>query len=280
VSAKRGGRSTLKAFVQSWLAKPFADVSHRITFAVLRAHCLDYKIGTVPSYHATLMMTTDVQSDGFYWLVRAWSYRATSWLIKYGFVESWPELARAEQQVFNGINDDKFVIHRNWIDSGDGKRTEEVYYECAKRRGFRRPLKGVWQYRGGSMVSPLKIQHRGLRGWNIDSAQAFDHLFGVRMEIPAGQPGHWGLPSDIDTDYLRSIATWKRREEKKDGREIKYWKASDESIEHYGDLEKYQVAAAAQMNFEFLEPPAANASRSERGRFVDQYGRPFLVTER
>ena len=266
--------------MQSWLAQPFVELTNRVTFETLREHCLNYRAGTVPSDHACLLMTTDVQSNGFYWLVRAWSYNATSWLIRWGFVEAWHALARVEQQVFPGLNEDRFIIFQNWIDSGDGNRSEEVYYECAKRKGFRRPLKGAWQYRGGSMVWPLKVEHRGLRGWNIDSAQAFDHLFNVRMEIPRGQPGHWALPSDVDTDYLRSLATWKKREERRDGRTVKYWKASDETIEHFGDLEKYQVAAAAQQNFEFLEAPTANEGRSDRGRFVDQYGRPFLVTER
>ena len=283
IEATKGGLEKIKAWVQGWLAKPFALTSRRATFEELRSHCQPYKSGTVPANVATLVMTTDVQQPGFYWLIRAWSYHATSWLIRYGFAESWEALHVIEQSIFRGPNGEHFRIDQNWIDSGDGKRTEEVYLACAKKRGFRKPLKGQHQYRSGSMVWPLKVTHYGLLGWNIDAGQAFDHLFDTRLQIAPDDPGYWALPDDVGNDYLRSLATWRRREERdKHGRLQMRWKPSDQDIEHYGDLEKYQVAAAAQLNFEFLEPPTPGPGPKQTGRqrFVDPYGRPFLITER
>ncbi|QDU61244.1 Phage terminase large subunit (GpA) [Planctomycetes bacterium Pan216] len=264
----QGDLEELRAFINSWTCEPWEVRSRASDEDEIRTHIQDYKIGTVPGPTLSLISTVDVQHNGLWFVVRAWSYLASSWLVDYGFLEGWDALDELFQLTYEGTDGEIHTIRTCWIDSGDGTRTDEIYEYCAKHRGFCVPLKGSRQYGLKGLLQPMKLQYRQLEGWMIDAGQARDRLYDSRLNVTCGAPGYWAIPLDVGEDYLKSIVSWKREEEedRKTGEKRHRWVSVSKTFEHLADCEVYQEAAAARYKFAMRRPGGAKRRPRSLGR--------------
>ena len=108
----------------------------------------------------------------------------------------------------------------------------------------------------------MKIPEFGLLGWHIDKGQACDQFYDRRLRIKRGDPGFWEFASDVGGDYIQSIMSFERKEEKdKFGRTVHLWGSIDREHEHIADIEIYGEAAAAYYQFALTEPPVEKVAR-------------------
>jgi len=152
---KSGDPKQLQGFINSSLAEPWKKtVAKKTESQIMRAKCA-LPPQTVPEQAVALTCGVDVQKFGFWFVVRAWSWDFTSWLIHYGFLPTWESL---EQLLFEtrypiqGASR-KAGIWRAAIDTGGGKfedlsMTEKAYW-WIRANGFGRGC-NCWGTKGAS----------------------------------------------------------------------------------------------------------------------------------
>lgn len=233
----QGSHDQLRDFLNSTMAEPWINQGKRLITEELVVHVGMYQTDQCGPEPIALIVTVDVQENGFFYVIRAWTYRAASRLVRYGFLQTWQDVAGLFDQVFEDDEKKRLKITHCLVDSG--ARTGEVYEFCARTGAT--PIKGNKQYSQASMVVPGKA----FSGLVIDKGQAADQLYHFRMMIRPGDPGFWELPRDVGVDYLDSILVYEKQERRtKTGKVVIEWKSKNESIEHYADCEIYQEAAA------------------------------------
>lgn len=272
VRAKHESQDALRAFVNSWLCRAWKVARRAATIEEMDAHQGDYLLGSVPENNAKLIATVDVQLDGCYYVVRAWGYGATSWLISYGYAMDWQHLETILRSPYASTDGNQHH-HVSAVLIDSGYRTQEVYQWCLARAGWAIPIKGEHQYKQAGMVSVGRLSDIGIPFWRIDAGQARDQLYDHQLRVKRGDPGFWAVPRDIGKDFAKSLAAWRREEEKDDtGRVKMIWRSFDKDAEHWADCEVYQVAAASVYKFAFMarpapekrDTPAATTTRSPR----------------
>jgi len=258
LKAKAGTQADLQAFYNGWLALPWQQETRLTSHEEVLSHIGDYHAGSVPGESLGLICTVDVQELGMFFVIRAWSYHATSWLIRFGFIESFAQLDDVLSQSYRSLDGNiSYRVKLCLIDCG--YRTSEVYEYCAKRFPFCQPMRGESsnQYRQTAMVTIGKVPDLNLPVWRIDSGQAFDQLFERRLRIKPTDAGGWQIYSNIEGDYVKGLCCWVKKQEKTKTGFLKYhWESLSRNYEHSGDLEKYQEAAAFHYGFSFINPPS------------------------
>jgi phage terminase large subunit GpA-like protein len=264
-------KGKIHSYQNSWLSIAFRRESRKVTGEEIWKHSrgTNYLLGSVPGACLALLGTVDVQIDHFWFVIRAWGWNASSWLVHYGRAETWAALESVmKASTYEGANGELHTVKSVWVDSGF--RTAEVYEECIKRRWV--PIKGQPGRHGGAFLWELVAIKDRLKGFNIDSDAAFDKLYESRILISPDTPGYWHLPENIRGDYVRSLAGPKKESEVNDkGETISIWKKGDFS--HLADCEKYQEAAAFKYGFAFKrnQPTQQQAPRLA-GRAMDGPG--------
>ena len=225
-----------QAFVNSALAEPWAQKIQSSTESqILKARC-DLPYQTVPAEAVALTCGIDCQKFGFWFVVRAWAKDYTSWLIHYGFLATFEDIAQLLfGTVYPGEAGGDHRIWRAALDSGGGDTdegltmTEQVYFwvrDHAVGRSCR-----VWATKGSSNPIPGAVARYGetrdktpsgkpLRGGLqlvlIDTSQLKDSLF-TRLENAAGggtfQPAY--LHSGVGQDYANQITAEEKRRDRR-----------------------------------------------------------------
>jgi len=202
----------LQGFVNSSLAEPWKVVvvtSDRIH--ILKARC-ELAPQTVPETTVALTAGIDPQKYGFWFCVRAWSRAFTSWLIHYGFLGDWNEVATLLFETAYPVAgfDRSLRIWRAAIDTGGGKfdegmsMTEEAYF-WIRKNGFGRGAR-VWATKGSSKPLTGKI-----------------HLGKMLDKTPSGKPIPGGLqPILIDTDKAKDMVYYRLGQAMEDGAQSAY----------------------------------------------------------
>lgn len=250
VDATRQGIGSLKNFIQGWEARAWKATAADMQPSEIEAHCGSYRIGQLVVNPIAIMAGVDVQKDHFWYVVRAYSYLAESWLVKYGRLDSFEALIELLRLDYHGPGGEVHKVNLCCIDSGDGNRQEEIYDFCIKMYPLCQPIKGAHQFSLSSVIRPSRIPNRGdMQLWNIDKGHAMGSLFEQRLRIKYADPGHWWLPrrEDIGDDYMRSATSWKFMEEKGKGyfgANRKRWVSTSDTFEHLFDCESYLEAAA------------------------------------
>ena len=258
----------LMNFINSWLAEPWEDKASRMKSDIVLAKRMPYEQGCVFEQAQLLTLGADVQLNHFWWGVRAWGPKLTSWLVDYGRAETWAEIENIIYRPYPSSQGEVFYINLACIDSG--YNTDEVYQFCALHQDVCLPTKGSSQAMR-SRYSVTKLEKIfGLLLYMFDPNQFKDFISG-RLSIPAGSPGSWNVYQDCDRRYADMICAEQKVEKKdKKGRITYEWQPiSSHAQNHMLDVEVNCALAAEVAGVRYLvEPeliqPAAQMKEIER----------------
>ncbi|CVK18472.1 hypothetical protein SPSPH_045440 [Sporomusa sphaeroides DSM 2875] len=246
--------SNLMNFVNSWLAEPWENKASRLKSDIVLEKQLDYEQGRVFDKAQLLTLGVDVQLNHFWWGVRAWGPKLTSWLVDYGRVETWAEIENIIYRPYPTTLGEAYYINLACIDSG--YNTDEVYQFCAEHQGICLPTKGS--------SKPLKARYTvtkldkffGLLLYNFDPNQFKDFIAG-RLTVPAGAPGSWNVYQGCDRRYADMICSEQKIEQKdKKGRVTYEWQPiSSHAQNHMLDVEVNCALAAEIAGVRYLVEP-------------------------
>lgn len=153
--------SKLKDFCNNHKAEPWKlTVISKSMAQILDARVPDLAPQTVPEVAIALTCGIDVQLYGFWFVVRAWTAQLTSWLIHYGFMDTWNAIDNLLYDTAYPVagTGRAMRIFRVCIDTGGGKKyedmtmTDEIYYWLLRNRG--RGGVSVWGTKGASAPLP------------------------------------------------------------------------------------------------------------------------------
>lgn len=217
--------SKWKEFYNGYLAEPYRPVVIVTTEArilALREPTLPPR--TVPRAAVGLTAGIDVQKRGFWFAVRAWAATLESWLVDYGYVLTWDDVANI---IFGGYPQEEtgevLPVWRAGIDTGGGQaeegkdwtRTEEVY-QWVRSQGAGRAFatKGMSQTRGIQRVRASTLDKMpkgrpipGGLGLFLINTDAFKRLIFARMEPDTSQPLR--LHAEVGQDYAEQLTAEK-----------------------------------------------------------------------
>lgn len=264
VRASRAGLDEFKAFIQGW--EGIASVANVQVFDrdVIGTHILDYRQGdrmndrpVVPSDDFELIGAVDMQQDSFYYVLRAFEPGATSFLVEQGHgLRTGGNLdALGELMLRTYVDKDgRPVFVKKWM-VDCGYDTQAVLEFCATRPRVCQAIRGGHQYRQLAILraTTIMIRSRGHRGtvWVIDKGKALDYLYRNLLQVTKGMRGYWGIPQDVDPDYIVAMAAWRK---KRVAVNKIAWVSTDEINEHYGDCESYLAAYAAYADYQRKQP--------------------------
>lgn len=225
----KADKNKLKDFYNKHRAEPWKLViMSKSESQILSARC-DLPPQVVPESAIALTCGVDQQKYGFWFGVRAWSMQLTSWLIHYGFLDTWPALEKLLFETFYPVaNTGRTMrIFRACLDTGGGEKskdmsmTDEAYYWIIKNRG--RAGVALWGTKGASHPMPdvLKIGSEilstasgkklpaAVRIITIDTQRVKDQ-YHQALELAMSEdtrnlPGAAFLHSGVGADYAAQI---------------------------------------------------------------------------
>lgn len=217
----------LQVFINNALGEHWKR--HKITHTEdeLRAAETDIEFGIVPDAADCIIVTTDMQQAGFWYLVRAWQAALKqSWLIECGQLATWDDLSDLIfERTWAKKDGESFGVWRAGIDIGGTKdeeslvsRTEEAYdwYIQNHYRARRR----MYLCKGSSRSMPTKvnvgkilettpsgkkINRYGLQVLELNTPvlkRLFQH--GIKQAIEKGSQAAY-LHKDMPPQYYRHI---------------------------------------------------------------------------
>lgn len=168
-----------------------------------------------------LTLGADVQKRGIYYVVRAWGYNSTSWLVDDGYLTGetefdavWVAMGELLRSTYRDM-----PIRRAFIDSGyrpgdEYRRPDHaVYTFCRRHHGIAFPTKGYAEAAVPVRSSLIdynvggKVIKNGIRLFHIDTDHFKRWLHG-RVRWPSDdEPGGWYLHEGIGEEYCRQIVS-------------------------------------------------------------------------
>ena len=248
-------------FVNGWLAEPWVNQTATFKSDIVLSRQASHERGAVPEGALMLVMGIDVQIDCFWWIVRAWGERMTSWLVDYGRCETWAELDDVVDREFRTVRMEPMQIFFGLIDSGD--RTDEVYEYCSTRPGLILPCKGSSNRMLRGPISESQVEKSGfgdLRLLMVDT-HYYKNFISGRLSRPASEPGAFMVFHEeraAEGGWLRAYAEQLCAEHlveevDKKGRKKEVWQpVTTNAPNHLLDCEVYGVAAAERAGVRFL----------------------------
>jgi phage terminase large subunit GpA-like protein len=243
VDAKRSPE-TLQTWVNTALGETWVERGDAPTHERVMSMRGDYQSREVPAGALLLTAGVDVQKDRLYYVVKAWGYGMSSWLVEFGTLfgetdqpEVWAQLENVLSTEYGGHG-----IRMTLVDSG--YRPEAVYAFC---RAFpaAMPSKGHDELSQPVRMSRVDVTFRGVtikngvKLWHVHSSW-FKGMIHGRIDWPQDSPGAWHLPLDVSDDYARQIVA-ESKITLPSGKVI--WKRHDRE-NHALDAEVYAAAAA------------------------------------
>lgn len=260
--------SKLMNFTNSWQGWIFEEVALSTTEDVLERARSDYERATIPEPKALwLTAGVDVQRDYLRFVVRAWAAGERSWLVEWGRVEEWEDLAEVLlRQSWPRRDAEPLRVRAALIDSGF--RTDEVYEFCRRFHGFCRPVKGAatGQYRTRGVPwwtttierSPRgKVLPAGLTLVIAESSYYKDQLARF-MRTPEGEPGAWRVPRETDREYDSEVLSEHKatlRDRRRGGSYEEWQLKPGMTHNHYLDCEVYAMCAAEVLGVQRVRMP-------------------------
>lgn len=242
----------LHDFYNHYLGLPFVRRATSITVDDLvrvQNESPEYRLYTPESWIAPaefklVLMTTDVQGDGFWWAQRGVCLDESSYLIDYGPATSWDDLMHLANRTYVLPSGEKLGVYKALIDSGFmAKRIAGVYDFCLASGGRFMPVQGRSVVHG--MFQPIREAIFDHKGVFINGVQIRDDLFKEELYIRRIKqrvgPG-WFLPKNLD-EYYRKQLTDEQLREKRTARGTTVMEWGDSGNNHLGDVEKYMLGA-------------------------------------
>lgn len=241
----KGGRQ-LRAWLYEWLAEPWREKVESLALDIFEDNRGEYYHGenwtTRPGYAeiyqdagAIPIMTVDVQLNHFWYVVRVWAPDGSSGLLAYGQAETWAEVDKISRD---------YGTYAVFVDSGDGKRTFEVYGACAEydlipTKGSAGKLNQPYVERSINPELGRAVGHYQLPLIVFD-ADVFKDI--LTEMIKGTRPQPWLIPKDAGRDYTGQMVT----EERTDAG----WRpVKSHADNHLWDCEVMQAVAAARLGF-------------------------------
>lgn len=244
----------LHNFINSWLAEPYEDKQMSLDTEMVLSKQTDLEVGIVPNEAQLLTAGVDVQKDSFYWTIRAWGPRFTSWNIAHGQCLGWQDVEVVMNREWKKANYERMIVSLCAIDSGD--QTDMVYDICAANPDWTIPVKGsstplMMPYQI-STISKANSKAVGMRLVKVDSHQ-YKTMIANRINKPNGR-GSWMLYKDCDRDYAEQIASEQRISELRGKNRVWVWvQKVSHAANHYLAAEAYCFCAADLMGARFME---------------------------
>lgn len=217
---------------------------------------------TVPALAVALTCGIDMQSYGYWYIVRAWARNYTNWLIDYNLLDSFADVeellwGEASWYPIEGSNI-RMRIWRAGLDTGGSKinpdvsMTDQAYLWLQQHRMKRAPK--VWGTKGASGAldrmmkrgselrstpngRPLK---NGFRVWHLDTDKFKDMLHDRFERVAESEPGAAYLHEKTGMDYVRQILAEHKKQDR-DGNTGWHKTGKDN---HYLDCEGIAAALA------------------------------------
>lgn len=258
----------LRSFVCDVLGETFEERSDKVQVAELlqKGRREDYG-ADMPHGVGVLVSSTDTQDDRL--IHSVWGYGAgeQSWLIDVRELEGDPRKGdvwivhdQELERVFKHRSGQTMKISRAVVDSG-GHATDAVYKYCAARRergvfavfGDRtqqKPLLGMPQRRNRyrAAVFPLCV----------DSGRA-DVLSRLRIREPGA--GFIHLPTHIEDEWLRQLASTRSIWRRSGGLLVREWTKAYHPRDHLFDMAVYGLAALRMLGPAFIQKLGARAAK-------------------
>jgi phage terminase large subunit GpA-like protein len=183
-----------------------------------------HKQGEMPNGVIKLTCGIDVQGNGFYYDVRGWGARATSWQIESGEIaghtnepEVWNDLANLLLGEWGGLPISLALIDSGFRPNKPNEGPVNVVYDfCRRFRRFVRPAKGYARLSAPIMRSRVKVTVPGARAPVALELVRLDTDFWKqrvheRLEWPEDQPGGFLLAADATDDYCKQLVSEVRK---------------------------------------------------------------------
>ena len=256
----KSSRRALMNFRNSWLAEPWEDSVEELTAPEIRAKKRAYFQASVPPPAHCLTAGVDVQSDHFWYVIRAWGQFGRSWLVRCGRSETWTHLnALMNQASYRAAGTDDVVpLKIVCVDAGFAGRADEVYEHCLRWR---------WQaVRGASRPSRLfqlskHVQPNGtVIGLALLDTDTLKSALHRRIRTSDEDPHAWQLPEDTPEEYFDHLTAEQLtlERDKTTGKYRRKWRVvADGRANHLFDCEVYALAGAQMLDLEniYLQPP-------------------------
>jgi phage terminase large subunit GpA-like protein len=246
-------------FVNGWLGEPWENEAMRLRSDVVLERQSKHPRGAVPDGARLLTCGIDVQMDHFWWAVRAWGPKLTSWLVDFGTCETWGELDEMLDREYAQAGQEPMQVHLAFIDSGD--RTDEVYEYCSTRPGLVFPCKGSSVRLQRAPITESKVEQddfSGMRLFILDGHYYKSFIAG-RLKKETDSPGSFNVyDSEDEIGWLRLYAEQLCSEQlvkviDSRGRESDEWRpVTSHAANHLLDAECYAIAAAERANVRYL----------------------------
>jgi phage terminase large subunit GpA-like protein len=220
----------------------------------------------VPAGAVALTMGIDVQMLGFYYVVRAWAKSGESWLVEYGWLDSWDDVERMAFDTTWPVDgmDEEMGIWRAGIDMGGAAEGQDKTQGWSQSEETKRWIlsledRGLDMDKVHAVKGASRAQDQVVRASKVgiepgvpakfqtpivirllDTVELKDQIAMVRLKKDSRQP-MW-LHRDVAEDYVKQITSEKRIPGKgKNGRAL--WDAGSRA-NHLLDCEVYAAACA------------------------------------
>ena len=232
-------------FVNSWLAEPWEDTRVRTSAETLLERQTEIPQYEVPPWAKIITGGVDVQTDCFYWTIRAFGDHITSQNIAHGKAYSWEEIEDAMNTGYLDNDGNQYVVSLCLIDSGFD--ADSVYDFCVDNEEWAMPVKGssrmMTTHFRISEIDRVTSKAHGKRLVMVDGDKYKD-MIAARMGKENGI-GAWMVYGGCDMEYARQCTSEHKVQEKRGGTVYNHWKPKGSHVDnHYLDCEVYALAAA------------------------------------
>lgn len=254
IGAKRGEPEELMNFINSWLAEPWEHTQIKMSGEKVLEKNGGYEEGIVPDKTILLTGGVDVQKDRFYYTIRAWGEKMTSYNIRHGVVETWAEIEDVMNISYCTNDGTEFFVNLCAIDSG--YNADETYDFCAKNSEWAVSIKG------SNTPLPTKYRHTkidredkgvfGISLYHVDGNFYKDFIAG-RLARKDDEDGGWYVYENTDIDYADQVTAEEKVLEKNGKKTIEVWKPKTAHADnHYLDCEVYAAFAADCLGIRYM----------------------------
>jgi len=243
----------LMNFVNSWLAEPWEQTQVKLNSEKVLSRTSGFEEGIVPDRTILLTGGVDVQKDRFYFTIRAWGEKMTSWNVRHGFCETWTEIEDIMNLPYYTKDRREYFVALCGIDSG--YNADDTYDFCIRNSEWAVAVKG------SSTEIPSKYRmtkiDREEKGWyNISLYLVYGHWYkdfiSNRLVRPVDQEGGWFVHEDCDAGYADQITAEQKVTVKRGGKEIDVWQLKTAHADnHYLDTEVYAAFAADRLGIRY-----------------------------
>lgn len=252
LTAKRSPEELMN-FVNSWLAEPWEHTQVKMNSDKVLERISGYEEGVVPERTIFLTAGVDVQKDRFYFTIRAWGERMTSWNVRHGFVETWAEIEDIMNLPYYARDGTEYFVHLCGIDSG--YNADETYDFCVKNSEWAVAVKGSsTEIQNKFRLTKIDREERGMYNISLYLVYGawYKDFIANRIARKPDEPGGWFVHNECDLDYAEQVTAEEKVTVKRNGREIDVWQPKAAHADnHYLDAEVYAAFAADRLGIRY-----------------------------